>query len=58
MDESIQDQCPDFLEKWWKKMTEQRDSKLWHLKWKALLNKFKREQMDSILTNLSNYQRR
>jgi hypothetical protein len=35
-------------------MSEQRDSKLWHLKYKALLNKFKKEQMDSILTNLSN----
>lgn len=42
------------LEKWWKKMTEQRDSKVWQLKWKALLNKFQKEQMDRVLTNLSN----
>lgn len=42
MDKNIQDQCPDFPEKWWKKMIEQRDSKIWHLKWKALLNKLKK----------------
>lgn len=35
-------------------MTEQRDSKVWQLKWKALLNKFQKEQMDRVLTNLSN----